>query len=207
MVIRRVTLQAQPDSCPSGIPSARRAAEPDRGPHAQAGQLTVLVQGQSGAVWRTLLRLGVAREALDDATQEVFIVIARRIDQIEPGRERAFLYATAVRVAANQRRAQRSRREQTLEQLHPAPLLAQLSQEDLLDQKRMRELLDRMLEAMPDELREVFVLFELEEFTRTEIGRILGVPTGTVASRLRRAREAFERLCATRERASQGDDR
>jgi RNA polymerase sigma-70 factor (ECF subfamily) len=46
------------------------------------------------------------------------------------------------------------------------------------------------------ELRAVFVLYELEDFTMAEIARTLELPPGTVASRLRRARETFERLAA-----------
>jgi RNA polymerase sigma-70 factor (ECF subfamily) len=45
---------------------------------------------------------------------------------------------------------------------------------------------------MPIELRVVFVLFELEEMTTAEIATLLEIPSGTVASRLRRARETFE---------------
>ncbi len=53
----------------------------------------------------------------------------------------------------------------------------------------------KILDKMPDDLREVFVLFELEKFTRAELSELLGVPAGTVASRLRRARELFEDAC------------
>ena len=51
-----------------------------------------------------------------------------------------------------------------------------------------------MLESLPLDLRTVFVLYELEELTMVEIARALDLPMGTVASRLRRAREAFEEL-------------
>ena len=53
-------------------------------------------------------------------------------------------------------------------------------------------MLDRILEQMDLDLRAVFVLFELEELTTSEIAALLEIPTGTVASRLRRARETFE---------------
>jgi RNA polymerase sigma-70 factor (ECF subfamily) len=52
-------------------------------------------------------------------------------------------------------------------------------------------MLDRALEAMPMDLRKVFVLFDLEELTTTEVANVLRLPRGTVASRLRRAREVF----------------
>jgi RNA polymerase sigma-70 factor (ECF subfamily) len=59
---------------------------------------------------------------------------------------------------------------------------------------RQTELLDRLLAEMSEEEREIFVLFEIEEMTRTEVAESLGIPEGTAASRLRRARESFERL-------------
>src|SRR4030095_3489780 len=67
----------------------------------------------------------------------------------------------------------------------------QPSAEDLLDERRARDLLDTVLYAMDDKLREVFVLFELEEIEIPEIAEILEIPVGTVGSRLRRARAEF----------------
>jgi RNA polymerase sigma-70 factor (ECF subfamily) len=63
--------------------------------------------------------------------------------------------------------------------------------EQLLDQKRARELLDQVLETMTPDLRMVFVLYELEELSMIEISSALEIPQGTVASRLRRARADF----------------
>jgi len=61
-----------------------------------------------------------------------------------------------------------------------------------MDQRRARALLDRVLVGMPMDLRAVFVLFELEEMTMMEIATISDIPLGTVASRLRRARQTFQ---------------
>jgi RNA polymerase sigma-70 factor (ECF subfamily) len=63
--------------------------------------------------------------------------------------------------------------------------------EQLVDMKRERATLDSVLERLPQDLRSVFVLFVLEGCTTTEISTLLGLAPGTVASRLRRAREAF----------------
>ena len=65
------------------------------------------------------------------------------------------------------------------------------TQEELSDQLRARLLLDRILSEMTAELREVFVLFELEELAVAEVAELLSIPIGTVGSRLRRAREEF----------------
>ncbi len=82
------------------------------------------------------------------------------------------------------------------EQLDPGPGL-----EDRIDQARARATVESILDAMPLELRAVFVLFELEQVTMAEIATLLDLPRGTVASRLRRAREHFE--TATRRLSAQ----
>lgn len=155
------------------------------GATAAPARIREMVDAHLGRVWSLLRRLGVASEALDDAAQQVFIVAARRVDEIEAGRERAYLHGIAVRVASEQRRAA-SRRER-LAPSAPLPLLP----DELLEQKRARALLDEVLDAMPFDLRAAFVLFELDELTVPEIARLLEIPEGTAASRLRRAREQF----------------
>lgn len=143
-------------------------------------------------IWRVLRRMGVRPDsAVDDAVQQVFVVAARRRSEIEPGRERAFLFKTAVFVASDARRAFARRRDrespELLEALDGAPdpeQRAQTSQE--------RALLDHVLDQMSLETREVFVLFELEGQSSAEIAALVGIPVGTVASRLRRARGEFQ---------------
>ena len=142
-------------------------------------------------VWRTLRRLGVAERSVEDAAQEVLIVFSRRIDDVRPGAERAFMIATATRVAADVRKKQSRSRED----LHPETLDAHPSLfpsvEELIDKGRARDLLDVVLSEMPDDLRVVFIFFELEDLTMAAIAELLELPMGTVASRLRRARVMF----------------
>lgn len=61
------------------------------------------------------------------------------------------------------------------------------------EQRRARVLLDRFLSSIPEDLATAFVLFELEGLERHEVAELLGIPMGTAASRLRRAREAFQK--------------
>lgn len=147
-------------------------------------------------VWRTLRRLGVPRDSIEDAAQQVLLVLARRMLEVRSGSERAFMGATAVRVAADARKKQARRREE----LDPVAIAASVSDapsvEELLDQERARELLDVVLGRMPDEVRTVFIFFELEDMTTATIAELLGLPLGTVASRLRRARQLFATLAA-----------
>jgi RNA polymerase sigma-70 factor, ECF subfamily len=162
-------------------------------PRRSRDRLRATLDAEFAFVWRTLRRLGVPTEAVDDAAQQVFLVFAKRLDDILPDSERSFLFGTARRVAADIRRACKGTIEITEELMtHAAAPGTPL--EELLDQKRARDLLDRIVGELPDDLRAVFVLFEGEGMTAAEIAELLGVPPGTVASRLRRARIRFEEL-------------
>ncbi len=142
-------------------------------------------------IWRQLRRMGLSEDRADDATQQVYIIASRKLDGITLGSERSFLFGTAMRVASDARRATARRREvagdDSQEPTCPTP-----HADELLDQRRARVFLDEVLDEMHLDLRTVFVLFELEEMTMAEIAALLALPTGTIASRLRRAREDFE---------------
>ena len=175
-------------------------------PFAQAGaklavpdepRLTRLVEEQFGFVWRLLRRIGVAESDADDAAQQVFIAVSRRISDIRVGSERAFLFSTALHVGSRTRRSRARKREDfgADAELEAAPDSTP-SPEDMLDRCRAREMLDALLDEMPLELRVVFVLYDLEQLNSVEISEVVGVPLGTVASRLRRAREDFNERVA-----------
>jgi RNA polymerase sigma-70 factor (ECF subfamily) len=141
-------------------------------------------------VWRLLRWLGVPRSDLDDVTQEVFWIALRRIDQIQTSSERSFLFGVAIRKAASARRAVgHSGNTVSFDQLDAASEAS--GPDEQLEEAQARELLHEVLRAMPDELRVVFALFELEEVEIPEIAALLEIPVGTVGSRLRRAREEF----------------
>jgi RNA polymerase sigma-70 factor (ECF subfamily) len=144
-------------------------------------------------IWRSIRRLGVAERNVDDVVQHVFWVASQKIDQIEVGSERSFLFRTAAGVAANERRSAANRRHQVCDVndlAHHAD--ASPNPEELMRIKRARAQLDEVIGAMDPELGSVFVLFELEGMTGAEIAKLLEIAPGTVASRLRRAREFFE---------------
>jgi RNA polymerase sigma-70 factor (ECF subfamily) len=156
-----------------------------------AARLEAIVNEHSAFVWRSLLRLGVARADAEDAVQQVFLVAARRLGDIEVGREHAFLFSTALRIASRSRRT-RDRRREVLEETPDDRIDEAAGPDELIDHARARVVLDAILDTMPLELRAVFVLFELEQVTTSEISAVLELPPGTVASRLRRAREHFQ---------------
>jgi len=128
------------------------------------------------------------------------MVAARRLASILPGSERAFLFQTALRVAGTQRRTYARRREEMCEPgIEVGDLLDRgPGTDELLSMRRARQQLDGILDQMPLELRAVFVLHELEEETMADIAVTLGIPAGTAASRLRRARALFYE-CVARE--------
>jgi RNA polymerase sigma-70 factor (ECF subfamily) len=157
-------------------------------------RLTAIVNAHFDFVWRSLRRLGVPSTDVDDCAQQVFWVAARKLEIIQLGCERAFLFSTALRVASDARRSRSRRREVPNEDDAPQPTDPGPRPDDIADQKRARAMLDEVLSQMEIDLRAVFVLFELEEMPTQEIATVLEIPTGTVASRLRRAREEFQRL-------------
>jgi RNA polymerase sigma-70 factor (ECF subfamily) len=141
-------------------------------------------------VRRSLLRAGVSEAAVDDAAQQVFLVVASKLALVSETRERAFLLGVVLNVAAHSRRRVARRREVDEEAFEAmfddAPL-----PDEALDAQRLAELVERMLDALPPELRLVLVLVDIEERTMAEVAEQLAIPPGTVASRLRRAREAM----------------
>lgn len=171
-------------------------------------RLRALVEEHLAFLWRSVVRLGVPRADADDAVQQVCLVAARKLSEIEPGRERAFLFGAAFRIAHRARRTL-SRRREVLEGEPSEQVASDPDPEELLDRARARAALDAILDTMPLELRAVFVLFELEQLTISEIAPMLEVPPGTAASRLRRAREHFQaavkRIEARRSSPARGD--
>ncbi len=79
------------------------------------------------------------------------------------------------------------------EQMHQPFLLWFSNPEQAFLDKLLREDIERALDALPERHREVVVLADIEEFSYGEIAEALGVPVGTVRSRLARARGALQK--------------
>lgn len=184
-----------------GFEVTRSALDVNDRPDARPARQTAVVSGQLPFVWRFLRRLGLSREDADDVAQEVFLVAVRKLDQIEEGREKPFLFGIAVRLASRTRRSQQVRKNHTADavEVEDRPS-TDVPTDELIAQKQARVILDQILEEMPPPLRTTFVLFELEEMTMVEIAALTETPIGTVASRLRRAREQFQDAAARRQR-------
>jgi RNA polymerase sigma-70 factor (ECF subfamily) len=149
-------------------------------------RLRVMVTQHHATIWRFLRRLGLSESDADDAIQDVLIVAMRKLDAIDPRYERSFLLRTAYRVGCRIRSKRPQVGDDNLADPVPHP-------DVLVDQKRARQLLDEILEHMSADLRAVFVLHDIERLTMADIAEALELKPGTVASRLRRAREDFNK--------------
>jgi len=159
-----------------------------------------MVDEHLNSVERALQHAGVPSSDLDDEIQRTFIVAAKRIDDIQLGAERSFLIQVAQNLAWHARR-KIARRREVLDGDPPERIEAIATPEFLADRKQMRQAFDDILGSLHESLRAVFTLFELEELSMGEIAETLGLPRGTVASRLRRARAQFRQHVAALELA------
>ncbi len=174
--------------------SQRLAVVPAPTPEARSeddsARLTRMFAEHHASVWRILRRLGWSADAAADATQDAFLVAAGRLCDINPDSERAFLVGTARRIAiAFGRKALRWQLDEDMDRRPTTTRDAADAREDV-------RLCDLVLSKVNPELAEVFVLYELEEMSSPEIAALLEIPLGTVASRLRRAREQFRAVAS-----------
>lgn len=139
--------------------------------------------------WSLLKRLGVPSALLDDASQDVFMVVNRKLDQVKgPDYLRAWLYGIALRVASEYRRRTKKSQSAPLPEnlCDPAPSPARVS--ELRQEVELHLLLDKM----DDDKRTVFVLVEIEQLNVPDVAELLDTKLNTVYSRLRLARKQFE---------------
>jgi RNA polymerase sigma-70 factor, ECF subfamily len=142
-------------------------------------------------VHHALRRLGVRASDVDDACQEVFVVIHRRLDNFEQRSSlRAWVYGICVRVAAAQRRRRYVGREIASDSVPEA--IDPMTPAENLSVREARETLDAILSNLDDEKRAAFVLYELEELTIVEVAQALNCRPQTAYSRLCAARELVE---------------
>jgi RNA polymerase sigma-70 factor, ECF subfamily len=153
-------------------------------------------------VWRSLRRLGVPPAGIDDAAQEVFVVVHRKLSQLDvSGSLRPWLSAVVARVAKDCRRTaqrkdprKRSAEEgpdvESIEDLHSR------TPHEAMERAEAVQLLHEILDELDWPKRETFVLVELEQLGVPEVAGALGENANTVHSRLRAARIAFNQAVA-----------
>jgi RNA polymerase sigma-70 factor (ECF subfamily) len=190
---------------PDALPLLETASSPPASSESERNaRLRKMVDGYIDFVARVLRNAGTPEAEIDDDVQRTFITAAKRLDDVRPGAEKSFLLQIALRVAAHARRTVARRRE-VLSEDAPEIVEAFATPEQLTDQKRARQLLDQVLDNMSLDLRTVFVLYEFEELSMVEIATVLGIPQGTVASRLRRARLDFRERVQAFERSGKSE--
>ena len=140
-------------------------------------------------VFRVLRRLGVPDGDLDDAAQDVFVVVHRNLSQYDRRCAlRSWIFGIAYRVAASHRRKVRRRREEVRAEVPVEPI--QAPQHDRVALAEAHRLLLGALDELDPERRAVFVLYELEEMAMPEVAQAIGCPLKTAYSRLYAARES-----------------
>ena len=164
------------------------AMAPDT-PHASVPEFADVFRQYFDFVWRTVRSLGVADAAVDDAVQEVFITVHRRLAEFERRSAlKTWIYSIAYHTAQNYRRSARRREASALDSelpsREPGP------GEHVAGAQAGRFVLE-FLDQLPRERRDVFVLCVLEELSAPDVAEILQVKVNTVYSRLRLARADF----------------
>lgn len=143
-------------------------------------------------VWRSLLYLGIPEREVPDLVQDVFVIVHRKLDGFD-GRSsmRTWLHGITARVAIANRRRARVRLEEVTDE--PPARQVEAHQEADLERARQRARLREAIAALPDDLKLVFVQFEIEAVPMKDIAESLELPVKTVYSRLYKARDEVRR--------------
>jgi len=169
-------------------------------PAAPAPTFEAVYASHAGFVLRNLRRLGVNDAALDDAAQDVFVVVHRRLPEFE-GRSAisTWLFAIVVGVARNQRRTRRRRAPESGGNEAETDILAAAPAERpdrRAEQSQSIRVLMSLLDELDEDKREAFVLSQLEQMTAPEMAEALHLNVNTVYARIRASIQAFEQAVA-----------
>jgi len=164
-----------------------------RAPQYEPATFEVVIEEHTAKVYRSLRYLGVPESDLPDASQEVFLVVHRRLDEFRGEASLStWIYEICFRVARAWRRRAAARRDAPT--ADPPVVSVDANQESLLHVAQTRRRLLQMLDKLPEDQRTVIVLHELEEMKMAEVAALLGCPLFTAYSRLRLARKRLEQL-------------
>lgn len=159
-----------------------------------------VVRDYSAMVQGALRQLGVEPSQLEDASQEVFLVLARRFVEYDAERPLAsWLWGIARGVASTHRRSSR-RRTRLSTSFAAEPTLESVSPDDVIARGQARDMLRAFLDSLDEDKCAVFVLSEIEGYSGPEIAARLGANLNTVYARLRVARRCFDDVVEQRRR-------
>jgi len=149
------------------------------------------------AIWRFLRHLGVRESDVPDLTHNVFLIAHRKLPGFEHRSTiRTWLCGIALRVGRDFLKSAAVRLEVSATDMKVVETAPSEQSVESLRHDGQLELAERLLDSLPAEQREVFVLHELEQMTGSEIATLMGTSLGTVRSRLRRARDSFQKQVA-----------
>ena len=152
-----------------------------------SSEVVAIVREHAAYVWRTLRFMGVPDADLEDACQEVFIVVCKKLDDFEARSSiKTWLHGICLRKAAAYRRRAHVRKEVLAA---PREEAAPDCPERTLKERQQLALLHRALESLDDDKRAVFVLYEIEQLSMKEVADALGCALQTAYSRYHAARE------------------
>jgi len=181
---------------------ARRSPAPDLAPSSAPREaFDALYRRELGFVWRMLRYHGVPDAAIEDAVQDVFLIVHRRWADWDHGRSpRSWLFGIVRRIAAAQRRSasRHQRRIHAVPSPEPTPAF-----DEAAASRRELEQLQRALAQLDEKLATVFVLAEIEGMSGPEIAELLGAKLNTVYWRLRTARTEITAAMAARAKDSE----
>ena len=148
---------------------------------------------------RWVRNLGISPGDVDDVVQELFLVAMRQFENFDGKSERSWLFAITRRVCANFRR---SRKRADARNKKGSTPLGPESPDQVTMLREAHRRMQTLLDALPEEQRLVFLLFEIEEMSANEVAQLLSIETKLVYSRLRGARNRIHRMIETFEKKS-----
>jgi RNA polymerase sigma-70 factor (ECF subfamily) len=162
----------------------------------EEAEFTELVQRQSRFAFRVAYAVLLNAHDAEDSVQETFLKLYRNGGWQKAENERAFLARAAWRVAVDHRRAARTAETVMDAEAQVDPASSQPGPEQAVVAANQHALVHAMIDALPEELRLPLVLSATEELNSREIALILGIPEGTVRTRLQRARQMLREKLA-----------
>ena len=162
-----------------------------RGAAVESLEFARLYENYFSFTWRVLGHLGIPDHTLDDAVQEVWLVVHRRLPNFE-GRSalRTWLFGVAFNVARNQRRAESRRREQLTDE--PPHTDSPPDPEQIREGSEAWERVQRFLSTLDEQRRAIFVCNLLENLSALETARATSLDVSTVYQRVRSLRQSFK---------------
>jgi RNA polymerase sigma-70 factor (ECF subfamily) len=166
-----------------------------RGERENLREFEALYEAELDYVWRSLRRLGIRNEDLEDLTHDVFAKAFHRFETYDASRPlRPWLFGIALRVASDFRQLSRHRHEFQTQIADPLdPIDQQVPADERLDDERNRVLLERALSGLTMERRAILVMHDVNGHSMPEIAEVIALPLNTLYSRLRLARADLQR--------------